>query len=254
MGSSGSRKTGFWDGRKKTDNVNNIYTNGQYLQLTQTWHAEDSPWKAEQISTIIQKNHLQPNSVGEIGCGVGVILDELSRKAHLQDVSFSGYDISPQAIEIAQRIDNERLRFRCEDLLSEENQEYHDILLIIDVFEHVPDYMGFIRQCKEKALHKIYHIPLDIHVSSVLRNSFIEGRHTLGHLHYFTADSAIAALMDTGHEILDCVYTNAAFGLFKQHPSFRKAVANVPRWLFSRFSVPFTARVFGGYSVLVLAR
>ena len=234
--------------------MQNIYTSGNYLETTQTWHAEDSPWKAEQIAKIIQNNHLQPRSIAEIGCGTGVILEELSKKEHFQDVRFSGYDISPQAITIAQRLNNERINFFCKDLHSEDHKEYFDVLLVIDVFEHVQDYMGFLQRCRAEAEYKIYHIPLDIHVSSVLRNAFIESRYTLGHIHYFTAYSAIASLRDTGHEILDCVYVTAAFALFRQHPSFRKAVANVPRWLFSQFSVRFTSRLFGGYSLLVLAK
>jgi hypothetical protein len=126
--------------------------------------------------------------------------------------------------------------------------------LVIDVFEHVPDYMGFVEKCRKKAAYKIYHVPLDIHVSSVLRNAFVRSRYTIGHIHYFTADSALGCLRDTGHEIIDCVYTNIAFGLFREHPSLKKAIANVPRWLLSRFSVPLAARILGGYSLLVLTR
>jgi len=234
--------------------MGNIYTDGQYLETTQTWHAEDSPWKARQIKKIIDKNKLQPNSIAEIGCGVGSILDELSKQPDLQHVCFEGYDISSQAIEIATKLENERIEFFQENMLSEDNEKQFDILMVIDVFEHVPDYMGFVDKCKQKATYKIYHIPLDIHVSSVLRNSFIKGRYTIGHIHYFSADSAISTLRDTGHEIIDSFYTNGAFGVFKEHPKIKTAAANLPRWLFSKFSVPFTARLFGGYSLLVLAK
>ena len=234
--------------------MENIYTSGQYLDVTQTWHAEDSPWKARQIKKIIDKNKIQPNNIAEIGCGSGSILDELSRMPDLQNTSFKGYDISPQAIEMAKKIDNERVEFFQEDLLSEDNEEKFDILMVIDVFEHVPDYLGFVEKCRTKATYKIYHIPLDIHVSSVLRNSFIKNRYDIGHIHYFTADSAISALRDSGHEIIDSFYTDGAFGVFKEHQNIKTAVANVPRWLFSKFSLPFTARVFGGYSLLVLTK
>jgi hypothetical protein len=114
--------------------------------------------------------------------------------------------------------------------------------------------MGFVAKCKSLAAFKIYHIPLDIHVSSVLRNTFEHTRQALGHLHSFTASSAIATLEDTGHTIVDYEYTNGAFGLFRQHPSIKKALANVPRLLLSFFSVPFSARLLGGYSLLVLAK
>lgn len=231
-----------------------IYTSGKYLEVTQTWHAEDSPWKAAQINKIIRDNHIHPSKITEIGCGIGAVLEELSKKDCFGKTRFEGYDISPQAIQLAKRRENSRVHFFCEDLLSESNADHSDVLLVIDVYEHVRDYMGFLDRCRVKANYKIYHIPLDLHVSSVLRNAFLNNRYTLGHLHYFTADSAIATLRDTGHEIVDYFYTSAATSLFRQHPSLKKAVANVPRWFFSKLSLPFTARVFGGYSLLVLTR
>jgi SAM-dependent methyltransferase len=238
--------------------MTNIYTTGEYLEATgRTWHAEDSPWKAKQILKIIRKNNIHPKGIAEIGCGSGRVLEELSRQPYLIDVQFEGYDLSCQAIEICERIDSNNCKYFCLDLLAEENGtslQYFDILLVIDVFEHVPDYMGFVKKCRTKADYKVYHIPLDIHVSSVLRNTLIRGRYSIGHLHYFTADSAIATLKDTGHEIVDYFYTSGSFGVFKQHPSIKTAIANGPRWLFSKFSLPFTARAFGGYSLLVLAK
>ncbi|BFU91056.1 MAG: hypothetical protein NTAFB01_22430 [Nitrospira sp.] len=231
-----------------------IYTSGKYLEVTQTWHAEDSPWKAAQIWKILAKNYVQPQRIAEIGCGAGGVLRELSRMDSLSNTHFKGYDISPQAIQLANRQEAKNIEFYCEDLLSERNTAYFDVLLAIDVYEHIPDYMGFLVKCKQKAAYKIYHIPLDLHVSSVLRNAFIGTRYTLGHLHYFTADSAIATLKDTGHKIVDWFYTNPAIDLFKEHPSIRKGMANVPRYLCSKLSVPLTARVFGGYSLLVLAK
>jgi SAM-dependent methyltransferase len=233
--------------------MSTIYTSGKYLEVTRTWHAEDSHWKAAQIWRILTKNRVQPQRIVEVGCGVGGVLRELSRINSLSDAQFTGYDISPQAIELASQAEDKNIRFYCEDLLSESNTAHFDVLIAIDVYEHVPDYMGFLVKCKQKAAYKIYHIPLDLHVSSVLRNTFMGSRYAVGHLHYFTADSALATLKDTGHEIVDWFYTNPAIELFKEHPSIRKAVANVPRYLCSKLSLPFTARMFGGYSLLVLA-
>jgi SAM-dependent methyltransferase len=238
----------------ESKNVDSIYTSGKYLEINPTWHAEDSPWKADQIIKIICNNHLHPQKIAEIGCGTGAILDELSRKEYLKGVQFSGYDISPQAVELAKQKESPNVRFFYEDLLLETNTRHFDILLAIDVLEHVADYIGFLEKCRAIADYKIFHIPLEIHVSSVFRNAFIRGRYTLGHIHYFTADSAIATLKDAHHQILDYFYTSGGLELFKQHPSIKRTIANVPRWLFSKFSLPFTARVFGGYSLLVLTQ
>jgi 2-polyprenyl-3-methyl-5-hydroxy-6-metoxy-1,4-benzoquinol methylase len=241
-------------GMTKASRVDTIYTSGKYLETTQTWHAEDSSWKATHINKLILTNSIHSAKIVEIGCGVGAILHELSKKENLCTAQFEGYDISPQAIALAKRRQSESVKFFCEDLFSEANTDHFDVLLAIDIYEHVPDYMGFLAKCKTKASHKIYHIPLDIHVSSVLRNAFLNNRYTLGHLHYFTAESAIATLKDTGHEIVDWYYTNPAIELFRKHASVRRAIANVPRYLCAKLSVPFTARVLGGYSLLVLAK
>ena len=233
--------------------MESIYKSGKYLEETKSWHAEDSYWKSQQIKAIIDKNSVRAESIAEIGCGSGSILNELSKLEDLRDARFEGFDISPQAIEIASGLGNARIKFSVGDLFARAGQPF-DLLLAIDVFEHVPNYMGFLEQCRRSAKYKLYHVPLDIHVSSVLRNAFIKARYSIGHIHYFTAESALDSLRDTGHEIIDSAFTNIAFDLFKQHPSFKKAVANIPRWLLSRFSVPLTARIFGGYSLLVLTR
>lgn len=233
--------------------MNNIYTQGEYLAETKTWHAEDSPWKAEQIAKILNGMSTQLNTIAEVGCGAGSILDELSKKPLFEKTIFEGFDISPQAYDIAKQLSNERLSFFNEDIFSDDNK-YYDLLMAIDVFEHVPDYMGFVSQCRKKARYKVYHIPLDIHVSSVLRNAFVNTRYTIGHIHYFTADSALCTIKDTGHEILDVRYTKGSFGVFKQHPTLKKAIANVPRWIVDKFSESLSARLFGGYSLLVLAK
>jgi SAM-dependent methyltransferase len=234
--------------------MDNIYTSGDYLKTTQTWHTEDSQWKANQIAKIITSNGLNISTVAEIGCGGGMILKELSEKESFGKVKFSGYDISPQAINLAKKNVSENINYYCEDLLTKPDIDIFDVLLVIDVFEHVPDYMGFLTQCRQIATYKVYHIPLDIHVSSVLRNAFIRGRYTIGHIHYFTAESALSTLRDTGHNIVDYFYTDGSFGVYRQHPSLQKTLANIPRWLLSKFSTSFTARLLGGYSLLVLAK
>ena len=229
-----------------------MYTNGEYLAEHPNWHQEDSAWKAEQIRRMIKKHGIAAQTIAEIGCGAGEVLAELQRTSDCcQDANFLGFDISPQAIEIAKRKESERIRFSQQDILHDPRARF-DLLLVIDVFEHVPDYLGFIEKCAEKAKYKIYHVPLDLHVSSLLRNRFIRTRQELGHLHYFTADSALATIRDTNQEVIDYAYTNAAFDLFFKHPSLRKAVANIPRWLVSRISESLAARLFGGYSLLVL--
>lgn len=233
--------------------MSNIYTNGEYLEATRSWHAEDSPWKAEQIYAIIKRNDIRAERIVEVGCGAGGVLCELSQKPLFAHARLQGFDISPHAIELARQKDQDKVQYHCGDIFSIGTADA-DMLLAIDVFEHVPDYMGFLSKCRSFATFKIYHIPLDIHASAVLRETFISTRYGVGHLHFFTEATALATLRDTGHEIVDHCLTNGAMGLFRQHPSVKRALANVPRWLMSQASPSLTARILGGYSLLALTR
>jgi SAM-dependent methyltransferase len=232
--------------------MGNIYESGQYLAENPDWGATDSPWKAREIVKLIQRGGLEPKRVVEIGCGAGLVLKLLSER--FGEAEFSGYDISPQAISIARQHAGPRLHFHQEDALSPSNTEHFDLLLAIDVFEHVPDYLGFLEKCRGKANWKAYHIPLEVNVSAVLRNTVERDRYLIGHLHYFTAAGALAALRDTGHEIVDHFYTASAIDLFWKHPTTRKAIANAPRWLLSKVDISLAARLLGGFSLMVLAK
>ena len=178
-------------------------------------------------------------TVAEIGCGAGGILAALHRKLPGTTV-FKGYEIAPAAFERAKAKEGERLCYYNQDLLSDDSS--FDLLLVIDVLEHIPNYYAFAEGCRSKAKYKIYHIPLEISVQSVLRASFAftldSGRNGVGHLHFFTAESALMALKETGHRILDVAYTAGGVELAALHPSFKRRIANIPRRMVAAVSLP----------------
>ena len=226
-----------------------IYETGEYVERNPTYHVEDSSWKARHILNLIQKNSLQPRAVCEIGCGAGEILKQL--QSHLPaDTEFFGYDISPQAFELCRQRENERLHFYCEDLITADTPPF-DLLLCIDVFEHVQDYIGFLRDLRRKAHYKIFHIPLDMSAQWVMRGRpILQEREQAGHLHYFMKDTALAALRETGYEVLDWTYTP---GAIDNPRSVKAKIASLPRRLLVRLNQDFAVRLLGGYSLLVLA-
>lgn len=232
--------------------MEDIYVSGSYRDLNESWHIEDSKWKANEIQSLLNKSTIVPEKIVEIGCGVGGILESLALMPTYANSSFAGYDVSEIAIEICKKDRIKTIDFFCEDLLLDQKLEPFDLLLAIDVFEHVPDYMGFLSKCSQMSKYQMYHIPLDLHVSSVARGSFLRGRNSVGHLHYFSSESALATLADTGHKVIDHAFTSGATDLFFVHPSMRKAIANIPRGVLSRVSKKYAARLFGGYSLLVL--
>jgi hypothetical protein len=227
-----------------------MYADGTYFENNPSWHEEDSPWKARQIQRIIEQNNLQPNTICEIGCGAGEILNQLSK--YNSHINFCGYEISPQAFEICLKKTKPNLSFKLLDLLSDSSSSF-DIALAIDVFEHVEDYFGFLRKLREKAEYKIFHIPLDLSVQTVLRSSsIIRGRKTVGHIHYFTKETALETLNDTGYEIIDYFYTASSLELPNLH--WGKKLLKLPRWVAFSIHQDLAVRILGGYSLLVLAR
>ena len=56
-----------------------LYIDGRYESLHPTWHAEDSEWKGRQVIAMLRRNHLEPRTVCEVGCGAGGILRMLQR-------------------------------------------------------------------------------------------------------------------------------------------------------------------------------
>jgi|SRR3990172_2588440 len=228
----------------------NMYLTGEYVEKNPTYHAEDSPWKAQQILKIVSKHGLQPASVCEVGCGAGEILSQL-QPHFLQETRCYGYEISPRAYALCKQRENERLQFFCQDLLTTETDSF-DLLLCIDVFEHVEDYMGFLRKLRQKATYKVFHIPLDLSVQTVLRRTPIIGYRTkLGHLHYFSKETALLTLQDTGYEVLDWFYTPASIDRGK---TLKAKLAKLPRKVLALVNADLTVRILGGYSLLVLTK
>lgn len=226
-----------------------VEENSKYLKANPTWHVEDSPWKAKQISKMLKRNSIELKSIAEVGCGVGEILNQLYQVMP-NDVNFIGYDISFDAISLAKSRENERLSFKQENFL-ETNYKY-DLLLMIDVFEHVDDYLGFLRSCKNKSKYTIFHIPLDIDVLGILRNVPIKTRKSVGHLHYFTKHTALATLADCGYEILDSFYTAGMLEL--PNKKLKSKIAAIPRKIMYRINKDFAVTLLGGYSLLVLTK
>jgi Methyltransferase domain len=227
-----------------------IYQTGEYVEKNPTYHVEDSAWKAGQVLKMIEKNNLRSQSICEIGCGAGEILRQLQSRL-AQDTEFYGYEISPQAFALCRERDNDHLHFFCQDLLRTDAGPF-DLALCLDVFEHVEDYLDFLRELRPKATQHIFHIPLDLSVQSVWRGRpLLRVREQVGHLHYFTRETALETLRDAGYEVIDWFYTPGAIA---NPRSVKAKLASWPRRLLFAMNQDLVVRILGGYSLLVLAK
>lgn len=226
-----------------------IYEGDLYADRNPTWHEEDAPWKAKQIASLIKRNNLSFETVCEVGCGTGEILLNLEKA--FPAARLYGYEISPHAYQRAKPKETVAVTFHLADVIEEEKSRF-DVVIVADVIEHVEDYISFLKAIKTRGRYKIFHVPLDLSVQSVLRSWPILGlRADVGHLHYFFKDTVLATLRDCGYSIIDHQYTASRLELPNQALSSR--LMRLPRRMFYSMNPDFAVRLLGGYSLLVLA-
>jgi 2-polyprenyl-3-methyl-5-hydroxy-6-metoxy-1,4-benzoquinol methylase len=232
--------------------LRDLYTSGLYLKKHPGLHVEESPWKARQVLSMLERHDLRPRSICEVGCGAGEILRQLQLELDPQ-CRFWGYDISPQAVQVAKSRENERLRFMEADILRERQDARFDVILLMDVLEHIEDHFGFLRELRKRAEYKLFHCSLTISLQTVLRRrGLLHVRDLYGMVNYFTKETLLQTLKDTGYEVLDHFYTRSCTDLRTR--GLPSMLMRFPRRLAYRVNPDLAARTLGGYRLLVLAR
>ena len=227
-----------------------MYSDGTYLRKNPTWHAEDANYKTRDIVTLLARRRIHPRTICDVGCGAGAILELLSHKLDPPAIC-TGYEISEQALALCRPRECANLHF-VPGSLPEEGTRF-DLVLAIDVVEHVDDYLGFLRELRNRGTHKIFRIPLNLSVQSVLFGSrpILQARESFGHLHYFTRETALATLQGSGYRILDSFLSFApvANGSASRGRALLRACKR------ACFSIhrEWVARLLDGFSLMVLA-
>jgi 2-polyprenyl-3-methyl-5-hydroxy-6-metoxy-1,4-benzoquinol methylase len=231
------------------DTVAEIYKDGSYAAANPGCGEENTAWKAGQILRMMTKAGLNPQTVCEIGCGSGGILEELQRKMP-DSVEFTGVEPMPEAFAKCSEKTRERLTFRNETAST--LTDVYDLVLLLDVFEHVEDYIGFLRSLRPLGRQFIFHIPLDMTVQMVLRDEpIMRVRRNVGHLHYFSKNTALATLRESGYEVTEWFYSDTRGSSYR---NLRTRLLKLPRSILMKLNPDFAVRLLGGNPMTVLAR
>ena len=229
----------------------NPHVNGEYLRNNPAWHASTSEWKAGEIMKMLDRHNLLPRTVGDVGCGAGEVLRQLQLRM-APDCEFIGYDIAPQAIEMCKERENHRLHCELADVCAIATPPF-DLMLILEVVDHVEDYFSFLRTLKSRSTYKLFHFSLDISVQNALRKgALLKQRDVSVHLHHFNKETILRTLEETGYEIVDHFYT--PFAIKFPGRGFGKWVVRPLRRSFFHVNEDLAVRILGGYRLLVLTR
>jgi SAM-dependent methyltransferase len=223
------------------------YRSGRYGQQHPDWHAEDAPAKAAGVAELVRFGGVVPQVVVDVGCGTGEVLWHLSRdlSSELPDTDWEGWDIAPDAIARARQREGEHLHYVCGDLLASERSA--DLILALDVVEHVGDDLSFLAALRARARHVVFRFPLDLSVWDLVRPSARLNQvfDRYGHRHLYTRQLVLQRLQATGYRVVAERYHRAQ--------PLGRGLGDRLRKRAMPVAAHATVRWLGGYSLMVLA-
>lgn len=230
--------------------TNRRYLSGDYADKNPSWDLEDAPWKARQVLEIVRAHKLFPASIAEVGCGAGGVLAKL--RSVFPETDLFGFDIAPTAQRHWAQFAQANIQFRVGDLFSLSQRRY-ELMLVLDVVEHVPDPFEFLARLRGHADYFIFHFPLDLSAISVLRESpLLYAREKVGHIHYYTKGLVLATLTECGYDIVDWRYTGATFTA--PQLTWKTRLASPLRRAAYALNKDMGVRLLGGETLMLLAR
>ena len=232
--------------------MEDFYTDGTYFQNNPTWDAEDAEWKLKKITPLLKDFLLEKKSlrICEIGCGGGKLLSELA-KLYPQH-RFVGWDLAPDAAKFW-NYQLKNLEFHAGDIFKSNMDEQFDLVLLIDVVEHVENPHQFLQNVQKITKVCFFHMPLDLSAISVIFDyKLVYVRKQVGHIHYFTKNIFLELLRETKYKTSKIAFSNS----WKDSPqkSFMTRVLNVFRYVIDFISPEMNARILGANTLLVLAK
>jgi len=216
----------------------NIYSDGTYIASNPSLHAEDSEFKMSYVAQLLEKvdwNRTRINIL-DIGGGAGIlgkfVCEWFIKRGYT--VSVHALDLSREMLEV-QKKNNPYLEKISAGEITLLGEEFFDLILMIDVIEHIEDCHQFAADLNKYAHYIIYNIPIEINLMDVLRNIAMRNRHyqiqteSLGHIHFFSAKTA-TEFVDKHHKVVQKIFAGyAIYYLFSSYTNYVNQRKNLLR-------------------------
>ena len=166
-------------------------------------------------------------------------------------VKFRGHDVPLQDLELNDCRADPVLKTFLRDIAASHPSAF-DLFLVLDVMEHIENYSGFLRAVRPMGKYKMFHLPVDLTVQTIMRPEAMKRRRdTYLHISYFTKDTFMRALGDAGYQVVDSFYTPWRIRFSSGRAG---KLMKIPRQLFFALSPDTAVRFLGGYCLMILAK
>jgi len=206
-----------------------IYTDGTYIASNPSLHAEDSEYKMSYVAQLLEKVEWNRKRINilDIGGGAGLlgkfVCDWFVSRGYT--VCATALDLSGEMLEIQKR-NNPHVKNTCIGDIAQLDKEMFDLVLMIDVIEHIENCEQFADNLNKYTEFIIYNIPVEINLVDTLRNIAMQKRYykiqteSLGHIHFFSVQSAVRFIA-RHHEVLKTLFAGyASYFLFSPYPDY----------------------------------
>ena len=202
--------------------VKSLYSTDRYIIQNPSLHEEDSPWKISKILPLVDKFIGEVNkekiNILDVGGGAGFILKAVStyiESHHHARVDKFVLDLSPGMLEIQKKNNSDLKRAFNEDMrkTSIGNKEI-DLVLLIDVLEHVSDTTVALEELRRISNFVIFKVPLEDNLCTKTWNFINRGKprkrsiENLGHINYYNFRKLKQQIEKHLGCILDSYFTN----------------------------------------------
>ena len=175
------------------------------IDLEADWLERTAVEKANSIQQLLNRSHLKPKAMMELGCGTGAVIRECQRRN--LGVSYTAVDYSHEAIAYLERI-SEGIRTIAADITAPDFAlaDRFDVIILSHVLEHLEDPSGFLDSTIRRLefSHLLIEVPLEDLLMSRIKNRFRDRRiNAAGHIQFFTSRTFRELVESHGLRVID---------------------------------------------------
>lgn len=197
------KKFSLDSGKSGRDYYASHYTNA--LEHQAEWLRRGATKKADSVEILLLRNGITPESILELGCGIGAVISDLQKRGLAQE--YYGVDYSEEAIDYL-RSTSSGIHCAVADIMETPNpfdRDSFDVVVLSHTVEHLEEPLKFLRAIHRIQFgHMIVEVPLEDllfgKIKALLKD---RSKNPAGHVQFFTRRSFKKLIMAADYSIVD---------------------------------------------------